>query len=205
MAQEFQTIASGGNYATLSALRSVISEEGNVLYQSFPQAERVVPAQAAYLTLYAMQQVVSQGTSRSLAVKFPSSHLAAKTGTTNDLRDSWFAGIDGKEVSIVWVGRDNNSPTKLTGANGALTLYCLYLENQAPLALDLTPPEGIAQMFIDYAGNFVCHDASAQRLLPVWTDSPQLLCQPNPSAQTQQDEDSSVVAGWIEEMFGKSG
>ncbi|MGL9723279.1 bifunctional glycosyl transferase/transpeptidase [Sodalis sp. (in: enterobacteria)] len=221
VAQEFQTIASGGNHATLSAVRSVIGEDGTVLYQSFPQAERVVPAQAAYLTLYAMQQVVVRGTSRSLSVKFPSSHLAAKTGTTNDLRDSWFAGIDGKEVSIAWVGRDNNGPAKLTGANGALTLYRRYLENQAPLTLNLTPPEGISQMSIDYAGNFVCNGGSAMRTLPVWTDDPQSLCQPaqaqvqpQPDAASSgqpqqsappQDEqkDSNGVANWIREMFGK--
>ncbi|SNC58918.1 Penicillin-binding protein 1B [Sodalis endosymbiont of Henestaris halophilus] len=193
VAQEFQTIASGGNHATLSAVRSVIGEDGTVLYQSFPQAERVVPAQAAYLTLYAMQQVVARGTSRSLSVKFPFSHLAAKTGSTNDLRDSWFVGIDGKEVFIAWVGRDNNDPAKLTGANGALTLYSRYLENQAPLALNLTPPVGISPMYIDYAGNFVCNDVSAMRTLPVWTDDPQLLCQMSAQVQTQLQPASSFL------------
>ncbi|MCW2480040.1 bifunctional glycosyl transferase/transpeptidase [Candidatus Symbiopectobacterium sp. NZEC135] len=203
VAQEYQTIASGGNRAPLSALRSVIAEDGSVLYQSFPQAERAVPAQAAYLTLYGMQQVVERGTSRSLAVKFPNYHLAAKTGTTNDLRDSWFAGVDGKEVAIAWVGRDNNGPAKLTGANGALTIYRRYLENQTPLALMLTPPEGIATMTVDGGGQFICN-GSAGRALPVWTENPQALCQ---SAQQQQpapaQQNDSGVADWIKEMFGQ--
>ncbi|MGL9735242.1 MAG: bifunctional glycosyl transferase/transpeptidase [Symbiopectobacterium sp.] len=203
VAQEYQTIASGGNRAPLSALRSVIAEDGSVLYQSFPQAERAVPAQAAYLTLYGMQQVVESGTSRSLAVKFPNYHLAAKTGTTNGLRDSWFAGVDGKEVAITWVGRDNNGPAKLTGANGALTLYRRYLENQTPLALMLMPPEGVATMTVDGGGQFIC-DGSAGRALPVWTENPQALCQ---SAQQQQQapaqQNDSGVADWIKEMFGQ--
>ncbi|MCA6975666.1 bifunctional glycosyl transferase/transpeptidase [Pectobacterium carotovorum] len=205
VAQEYQTIASGGNRAPLSSLRSVIAEDGTVLYQSFPQAERAVPAQAAYLTLYGMQQVVERGTSRSLAVKFPNYHLAAKTGTTNDLRDSWFAGIDGKEVAISWVGRDNNGPAKLTGANGALTIYRRYLENQTPLPLMLTPPEGITTMAVDASGNFVCNGSSAGRVLPVWTDNPQALCQasqPQPSAQ-QDQQNGEGVADWIKEMFGQ--
>lgn len=221
VAQEYQTIASGGNRAPLSAVRSVMGEDGKVLYQSFPQAERVVPAQAAYLTLYGMQQVVARGTSRSLSVKFPNFHLAGKTGTTNDLRDSWFAGVDGKEVTISWAGRDNNGPAKLTGANGALTLYRRYLENQPPLALNVIPPEGITQMSIDYAGNFVCGGDGSMRVIPVWTESPEALCQANqpapqqpaqppdqtpqaqPGQQPEQQESSDGVAGWIKDMFGK--
>lgn len=202
VAQEYQTIASGGNLAPLSALRSVIGEDGKVIYQSFPQAQRAVPAQAAYLTLYGMQQGVVRGTSRSLAVKFSSYNLAAKTGTTNDLRDSWFAGIDGKEVAIAWVGRDNNGPAKLTGANGALTLYRRYLENQTPLPLILTPPEGISQMGIDSAGNFLCSGSGSWRTIPVWTEDPQSLCQ-NSQPDREQQQDGDGVASWIKEMFGQ--
>ncbi len=84
VAQAFQTIASGGNRAPLSALRSVIAEDGTVLYQSYPQAERAVPAQAAYMTLWTMQQVVQRGTGRQLGAKYPGLHLAGKTGTTNN-------------------------------------------------------------------------------------------------------------------------
>ncbi|QDX29149.1 bifunctional glycosyl transferase/transpeptidase [Dickeya poaceiphila] len=216
VAQEYQTIASGGSRAPLSALRSVIAEDGKVLYQSFPQAERAVPSQAAYLTLYGMQQVVERGTSRSLMVKFGNYHLAGKTGTTNDLRDSWFAGVDGREVVITWVGRDNNGPAKLTGANGALTIYRRYLENQTPLPLMLTPPEGITTMSVDGSGNFICN-GSAGRALPVWTDNPQALCQASqqvvqqPAAlsggqsqpQPNQQQDGGSVPDWIKQMFGQ--
>lgn len=214
VAQEYQTIASGGNRAALSAVRSVIAEDGVVLYQSFPQAERMVPAQAAYLTLYGMQQSVVRGTSRSLAGKYTDYHLAAKTGTTNDLRDSWFAGVDGKEVAIIWIGRDNNGPAKLTGSNGALTLYRRYLENQTPLPLMLSPPEGINMMNIDSAGSFICNDAN-QRVIPVWTEDPQGLCQASQIAMQQQmvaqqqatvqqpKSNSEDVADWIKKMFGQ--
>ncbi|MEK9498765.1 bifunctional glycosyl transferase/transpeptidase [Photorhabdus sp. P32] len=199
-AQEYQTMASGGNRATLSALRSVITEDGTVIYQSYPQAERAVPAQAAYLTLYGMQQVVASGTSRSLAAKFGRYNLAGKTGTTNDLRDSWFAGIDGKEVVIAWVGRDNNEPTNLTGATGALNVYRRYLENQTPLILNNIPPEGIVDMAVNQDGSFSC-SGSGWRTLPVWTYDPQSLCQQTAvSAPVQQQEEAP---GWLREMFGQ--
>ncbi|ADO49826.1 bifunctional glycosyl transferase/transpeptidase [[Enterobacter] lignolyticus] len=226
VAQAFQTIASGGNRAPLSALRSVIAEDGTVLYQSYPQAERAVPAQAAYLTLWTMQQVVQRGTGRQLGAKYPGLHLAGKTGTTNNNVDTWFAGIDGREVVITWVGRDNNQPTKLYGASGAMSIYQRYLANQSPIPLDLTPPEDIVDMGVDDNGNFVC-GGGGMRTLPVWTTTPDQLCQQSqmqqqpgnpfaPSSQQpqqpqqqqpqQQNEkkDGDGVAGWIKEMFGSN-
>ncbi|MDC9606819.1 bifunctional glycosyl transferase/transpeptidase [Xenorhabdus griffiniae] len=200
MAQEFQTIASGGNRAKLSALRSIIAEDGTVIYQSYPQAERVVPPQAAYLTLYGMQQVVERGTGRSLTGKYGKYHLAGKTGTTNDLRDSWFTGIDGKEVAIVWTGRDNNGPTNLTGATGALTIYRRYLDNETPLELNNRPPEGIVDMSVNEDGSFNC-EGSGIRVLPVWTDDPQKLCQQ--SVQQPIEENEEEAPGWLREMFGQ--
>jgi len=222
VAQAFQTIASGGNRAPLSALRSVIAEDGTPLYQSFPQAERAVPAQAAYMTLWTMQQVVQRGTGRQLGAKYPGLHLAGKTGTTNNNVDTWFAGIDGREVVITWVGRDNNQPTKLYGASGAMSIYQRYLANQSPVPLTLTPPEDIVDMGVDESGNFVC--GGGMRRVPVWTSNPDSLCQqaaPEPSGNTfdqssqpqsqpqqqqpqQQPEkkESDGVAGWIKDMFG---
>lgn len=221
VAQAFQTIASGGNRAHLSALRSVIAEDGSVLYQSFPQAERAVPAQAAYMTLWTMQQVVQRGTGRQLGAKYPGLHLAGKTGTTNNNVDTWFAGIDGREVVITWVGRDNNQPTKLYGASGAMSIYQRYLANQSPVPLNLVAPEDIVDMGVDGSGNFIC--GGGMRTLPVWTTNPDSLCQQsqpeeptgNPfdqSSQPQQPQqqpqqqnekkDSDGVAGWIKDMFG---
>ncbi|MFT2916533.1 bifunctional glycosyl transferase/transpeptidase [Enterobacter sp. 01-M-02-PA-ECC] len=222
VAQAFQTIASGGNRAPLSALRSVIAEDGSVLYQSFPQAERAVPAQAAYMTLWTMQQVVQRGTGRQLGAKYPGLHLAGKTGTTNNNVDTWFAGIDGREVVITWVGRDNNQPTKLYGASGAMSIYQRYLANQSPVPLNLVAPEDIVDMGVDSSGNFICGGGVSS--LPVWTTNPDALCQQsqpeeptgNPfdqSSQPQQPQqqqpqqqnekkDSDGVAGWIKDMFG---
>jgi penicillin-binding protein 1B len=233
VAQAFQTIASGGNRAPLSALRSVIAEDGTVLYQSYPQAERAVPAQAAYMTLWTMQQVVQRGTGRQLGAKYPGLHLAGKTGTTNNNVDTWFAGIDGSQVTITWVGRDNNQPTKLYGASGAMSIYQRYLANQTPTPLVLTAPEDVVDMGVDSNGNFVC--SGGMRSLPVWTTQPDALCrqgemmqqqqlqqqeannpfnqsgqqQPQQQQQQQQQppkqqEKSDGVAGWIKDMFGSN-
>lgn len=175
VAQMYQTIASGGNRALLSSVRVVMDENNQVLYQSFPQATTAVLPEAAYLTLYGMQQVVERGTGRALLTDFSKAHLAGKTGTTNDLIDSWYAGIDGKEVAIFWVGRDNNQSSKLTGTSGALKIYQHYLANQAPMPLNIQRPTSIADIYIDDAGNFSCYKTS--RTIPVWTNRPNEICQ----------------------------
>ncbi|EKT54211.1 bifunctional glycosyl transferase/transpeptidase [Providencia sneebia] len=209
VAQIYQTIGGEGNRAKLSALRSVIDGDDQEIYQSFPSAERAVPSQAAYLTLYGMQQVVQQGTGRVLLSKYGKYHLAGKTGTTNDLRDSWYAGIDGKEVAIVWIGRDNNGPTQLTGSTGALRVYQRYLDNQAPLALMNRAPEGIVEMKVMPDGQFNCSDFGGGRLLPIWTDNPQALCQSSANQEPvwdlnnhSQQETESDAPEWVKEMFG---
>ena len=150
--------------------------------------------------------------------------IGGKTGTTNNNVDTWFAGIDGSQVTITWVGRDNNQPTKLYGASGAMSIYQRYLANQTPTPLNLVPPEDIADMGVDYDGNFVC--SGGMRVLPVWTSDPQSLCQQsemqqhpsgNPFDQSsqpqqqpqqqpaqQEQKDSDGVAGWIKDMFGSN-
>ncbi|BDH17771.1 penicillin-binding protein 1B [Providencia rettgeri] len=210
VAQVYQTIGGDGNRAKLSALRSVIDGDGNEIYQSYPSAERAVPSQAAYLTLYGMQQVVKQGTGRVLLTKYAKYNLAGKTGTTNDLRDSWYAGIDGKEVAIVWVGRDNNGPTQLTGATGALKVYQRYLDNQAPLALINRAPEGNVDMQVTADGQLSCSNFGGGRMLPIWTDNPEGLCQASEEQAPVWDlngnngEQQDDAPDWVKDMFGNN-
>ncbi|MGU0161263.1 hypothetical protein ACVXHB_19650 [Escherichia coli] len=127
-------------------------------------------------------------------------------------------------MTITWVGRDNNQPTKLYGASGAMSIYQRYLANQTPTPLNLVPPEDIADMGVDYDGNFVC--SGGMHVLPVWTSDPQSLCQQsemqqqpsgNPFDQllsrsnsrnsnllSKSRRDSDGVAGWIKDMFGSN-
>ena len=62
------------------------------------------------------------------------------------------------------VGRDNNQPTKLYGASGAMSIYQRYLANQSPVPLNLVAPEDIVDMGVDSSGNFIC---GGVRTLPV--------------------------------------
>ncbi|ARP37361.1 penicillin-binding protein 1B [Vibrio syngnathi] len=172
VAQMYQTITNSGRIAPLSALRSVVDNEGEVLYQSIPRVSQSVDQQAAWLTTYAMKRGVSEGTGRFLQGQFAWAGLAGKTGTSNDSRDSWFVGVDGREVTTIWLGRDDNKPTKLTGSSGALRVYADYLKQRTPEQLLLPWPTGIATARYTRTPEGALElDCDGTVKLPVWDES----------------------------------
>ncbi|RTZ15004.1 penicillin-binding protein 1B [Vibrio aquaticus] len=169
VAQMYQTLTNSGRQAKLSALRSVIDLEGNILFQSLPSASQTVDQQAAWLTTYAMKRGVLEGTGRYLNSQFSWAALAGKTGTSNDTRDSWFVGVDGREVTTIWLGRDDNKPTKLTGSSGALRVYAEYLNHRIPQKLTLPWPQEIGTYgFSKTAQGSLELDCQNGFKLPVW-------------------------------------
>ncbi|EGQ7698716.1 penicillin-binding protein 1B [Vibrio vulnificus] len=178
VAQMYQTLTNSGRKAPLTALRSVVDLEGHVLYQSLPKSSPAVNEQAAWLITYAMKQGVAQGTGRYLQNQFAWAALAGKTGTSNDSRDSWFVGVDGREVTTIWLGRDDNQPTKLTGASGALRVYAEYLKQRTPEKLILPWPKEITTLgYQQKSDGELSLDCSSQFTLPVWDKQGELKAQ----------------------------
>ncbi|MEI4260129.1 MAG: penicillin-binding protein 1B [Candidatus Dasytiphilus stammeri] len=169
--QMYQTLGSGGIKSKLYSVQSIITPEGKIIYQKKPNLQLVIAPQAAYLTLYSMQQTVLRGTASTLGKIFLSAKIAAKTGTTNQLRDSWLAGIDSQEIVVIWVGRDNNASTQLYGSTGALKIYQHYLLQRIPTPLLVSIPEDITQVNIDHLGNFTCNADHIWRTIPIWNNT----------------------------------
>lgn len=128
VSQMYQTIATAGEYHKLTGLVAVVDEEGDLVYQQALQGEPRFAQKDAELTIYNMSLVAKQGTARRLSWQFPNINLAGKTGTTDKLRDSWFVGLDNRDVVTVWIGKDDNKPAQLTGSSGALTVFSDYLK-----------------------------------------------------------------------------
>lgn len=149
--QMYQTIASGGFHVPLRSIRAVVSSEGEVLKRYDLQIERRIDAESMYLLQYALSEVVNQGTARRLSVTMPSLlPLAGKTGTTNGLKDSWFAGFGDNVLGVVWVGRDDNQSSKLTGSSGALPIWSDIMLELKPQALPLLNSDKIVWQQYDY-------------------------------------------------------
>ena len=124
VAQTYQTLAAGGFRSPLRAIREVLDAHNEPLQRYPLTVKQTLPSAPVYLTNIALQRVVNVGTARGLNSLVNSSYqLAGKTGTTNDLRDSWFAGFSNNHVGAVWVGRDDNQAAGLTGAEGAMRVW----------------------------------------------------------------------------------
>jgi len=150
VSQLYQTLAAGGFHTPLRAIREVLDAAGRPLNRYPLAVEPVADAAAVYLTTWAMQQVVQQGTARALKKRLPRGlTVAGKTGTTNGQRDSWFAGFSGDKVLVVWVGRDDNGPTKLTGASGALRIWNDIMTTIENRPLPEFRPEGVTEVRVD--------------------------------------------------------
>ncbi len=165
VAQVYQTIAAGGFRAPLRAIREVLDASGRPLNRYPLAVESVVAAEAAYLVQWAMRRVVTQGTATWLNGRLPSGlTVAGKTGTTNDMRDSWFAGFSADKVVVVWVGRDDNKPMRLSGSTGALRLWGDIMAGIDSQPLQDMLPEGVvasgvcgrAVPYIDGYGGSTC-------------------------------------------------
>ncbi|KIL02364.1 penicillin-binding protein [Stutzerimonas stutzeri] len=150
VADVYQTLANGGFNTPLRGIRSVLTAEGEPLKRYPFQIQQRFDPGAIYLTQRAMQRVMHEGTGRSAYNQLPRSlNLAGKTGTTNDLRDSWFAGFSQDLLAVVWLGRDDNGKTSLTGATGALRVWADFMRRADPLPLNSPLPENVVQVWVD--------------------------------------------------------
>ena len=126
MAQLYQFLASDGEIQPLHAVRGVLDPDGKAVnrYDKAPAPAQEGDAIAARLVTTALQQAIVGGTGRQLiADGLGRLQPAGKTGTSNDSRDSWFAGWTGDHLAVVWVGNDQNQPTGLYGATGAMKVW----------------------------------------------------------------------------------
>lgn len=124
VAQLYQAIASGGRILPMTQLRAVLDANGQVLTRVPLRAG--VPTQVEVirlLTLAMVETTVSGTANRLTRDRRLSVDSAGKTGTSDDLRDSWYAGFTGEHLAVVWVGQDDNSSSGKTGSSGALLVW----------------------------------------------------------------------------------
>lgn len=142
--QMYQTLANEGFQAPLNSITEVLDSHGRPLQRYGLEMKQTLDDGPVFLLNYILSQVVESGTARSLKStmgnKLP---LAGKTGTTNDLRDSWYAGFGDNLLAVTWLGYDNYQPSRFTGATGALQLWAAIMQSVDIQPLEYIAPEDI--------------------------------------------------------------
>ena len=106
------------------------SDKASKTNSDYRQAQRILKSSSAYDMANILRDVIQHGTGRA-ALKIGRDDLGGKTGTTNDAKDAWFAGFNGKLVAIAWVGFDQ--PRTLGrreyGGVAALPIWTNFMAN----------------------------------------------------------------------------
>ncbi len=146
----YQTIAAGGFNTPLRTIRFVLDNQGKPLQRYEIDVEQRFDSGDMFVLSSALQETIAKGTGKS-ALKWldPSLALAGKTGTSDDQRDSWFAGYSGNYLGVVWLGYDDNYPTPLTGGTGALPVWAKTLTSLAVVPLDTPKPGNVEWVWLD--------------------------------------------------------
>ncbi len=173
LAVGYGVFANGGSRVSPYLIDKVYDKDGSLLMQASPQkagvgAPRVIDPRNAWLMTNMMQDVVRSGTAARVG-QLGRSDLAGKTGTTNEARDTWFAGYSPDLVAIAWMGYDQ--PRSLgrreTGSQSALPIWINFMG----AALKGIPqkgwamPEGIIPIKIDPATGTRLQDSMVTEVL----------------------------------------
>lgn len=169
MAGIYGNFATGGFKYPTKSIRSVVDSNGRVLDHYGLTVQQTINPSSAYILNYGLQQVMSAGTGRAAYNNLPTSlNLAGKSGTTNDTRDSWFAGYSGNYLTVVWLGLDNNAVTGLTGSSGALPVWSNVMKQLKQKPVNLRQPDDVQWHWLDvHSGNLSAQGCEGAIYIPL--------------------------------------
>ncbi len=134
----YGTLAARGNHVEPHGIVKISDRFGKVIYQSGFKSERALDQDSADIMAWMLRGVVTDGTGGNAALR--GRPVAGKTGTTDAKRDLWFVGFIPQMVTGIWLGNDNNRPTR-----GASSTAALIWRNFMADATDGLPVEQFPQ------------------------------------------------------------
>jgi penicillin-binding protein 1A len=177
LAEGYAVFANGGFHVTPYFIQRIESGDGRILFESSaprscsdcwyrygdasaqvqgtqvgPAAAQVIDPRIAYQITSLLREVVEAGTG-TRAKKLNREDIVGKTGTTNDVRDSWFAGYQADFVTIAWMGFDDFEKLGRgeEGGRAGLGMWVDFMGTalaDLPIA-QLDPPPGMVQVRVD--------------------------------------------------------
>ncbi len=196
LATVYATFAAGGMRPAVHGLAAVVDSRGKpVAGTPLPAPERAVSPQTDFLVTSLMIGVLERGTGAGAAQQLRG-RLAGKTGTTNDRRDAWFAGFSPDRATVVWVGHDDNTVTRLSGARAALPIWSRFMVAVTPPGGYATFPQpaGIRSALIDPDSGLLATDNCPEVFTEVFRlgEEPTELCTLHQGLSTEQGMDAPL-------------
>ncbi|MGH7231934.1 MAG: PBP1A family penicillin-binding protein, partial [Nitrospiraceae bacterium] len=145
MTGAFGALAQGGRFFPPTGLHAVSGEQPeDLVMKEAQEPAQIFSPQSAYLMTSTLKGVVERGTAAQAKAMGLTAPVAGKTGTTDDHRDAWFIGYTPDIVIGVWVGYDDGSTLKLTGAQAALPIWVDFFQKAIPIMSgDFPVPSGV--------------------------------------------------------------
>jgi penicillin-binding protein 1B len=161
MAGAYTIFANGGLHLDPWMLASVRTANGDVITDFTPTSKQVLDPRVAYLTTNLMEGVMNFGYGYEVRRRGFMDPAAGKTGTSHD---AWFAGYTSNLICIVWVGNDDYTDVKLSGANAAAPIWAEFMKRAVKLPQysdthTFAPPDGIELLKIDKVSNLLSDEA----------------------------------------------
>ena len=151
IATAYTIFPNAGSIRPLKHILRITSGGKDVTKKDSAAPRRISRADTTFLVTNMMRSVLNEGTAASARANGFTLDAAGKTGTTNDLRDAWFAGFTPELLTVVWVGFDENQPLGLSGARAALPIWTQFMKTalagRASVPFEI--PAGISFVNID--------------------------------------------------------
>ncbi len=201
----YAPFANGGQGVTPHVVTKIRTSEGKVLYARLPdQLGQVIEPRHVAMMNSMMQETLLSGTARKAEI--PGWTAAGKTGTSQDFRDAWFIGYTGNLVTGVWLGNDDNSPTrKATGGGLPVEVWTRFMRAaHQGVAVAALPGSQAGGFFSNFAQ--AASQASAPSASPAAAPAPTMggAARPAPTRTSVRPETAAGLDGWLmDRLFGR--
>jgi penicillin-binding protein 1B len=157
MAAAYTVFANGGERLSSVVVNSVRNGNGDVIMDFKPDRRQVMDPRVAYLMTNMMEGVLNFGTAFPVRARGFNAPAAGKTGSSHD---GWFAGYTSNLLCIVWVGYDDYSDLRLSGAQTAAPIWAEFMKKAValPQYADVKPfvqPSGVIDVQLDKQTNLL--------------------------------------------------
>ncbi len=198
MAAAYTVFANAGVRISPLMVNSVRNAKGDVVMDFKPERRPVLDPRIAYVMTDMMEGVMNFGTAYGVRTRGFNAPAAGKTGSSHD---GWFAGYTSNLLCIVWVGYDDYSDLRLSGAQTAAPIWAEFMKKAVTLpqysdTRSFSQPAGVVDVQLDKLTNRLATPACPETYTAAFVAG----TEPNETC-----DQSTGVGGFFSRMFGLGG